>query len=57
MFDRVLNMPIFLKWQSSESCGVFNMQELHSVLNMPEDALSSEYISGFYICHNMPEFV
>ena len=38
--SRVLNMPKFWIWQSSKYDSVLNMQALHSVLNMPEYALS-----------------
>ena len=37
---RVLNKPKFWIWQSSVRGSVLNMPALHSVLNMPENALT-----------------
>ena len=51
--SRVLNMPKFWIWQSSEYGRVPDMPPLHSVLNMPEYALISSQCSvnmvGFWI--------
>ena len=46
---RVLNMPIFWTWESSEYGRVLNMWALHSVLNMPEYATILN-MTGFWIC-------
>ena len=40
-------------WQSSDYGRVFNMRELHSVVNMPEYALADFWIFlGFYLCQD-----
>ena len=50
---RVLNMPKLWIWQIYEYGKVFNMRALHSVLNMPEYALTEVWIYlRFYICQD-----
>ena len=52
---RVLNMPNFWIWQSSENASVLNMLALHSALYMPEYTLIDRVLNISWVL-NMLEF-